>query len=415
MNERILFITESYYDSPSPNGSCVKKVADTLIGGGADVHVLTLKNERAREDAEIDGVKVYRVNTYLEWRVLFSKRIPHLIGRVLSRATKLLKALLIPRHPLRAPRVLRLLTKRAEEIAQKENIQVVIGVYRDFETVMAAVRLKEKFGDRIKLIIYTLDAISGGVCSNRLVSERMHVKKCREWELKMLSVCDIYCALEAHRGIYADEIYKPYTEKIRFVDVPNLLKSNFDYGKAPSGDMNFVFTGMLSETNADPSFFLGAFAHICASRPEARFNIYGGVSAGVLRLIEKSGLYNERIFFHGRVEAEALDEARRSADILLNFGNEHFCGIPCKIFEYVSTGKPIVSFYKIDGDASTPYLKRYKKAILIKNEPTAERACAEKILTFFDSVKDITVEREEIYKEYYSNTPDELAGIIRGA
>ena len=74
VGKNILFITESYHYAPSPNGNCVEKVANELVAQGDSVSILTLKNQESKEIFEcIEGVNVFRVNTYAEWRVLFGK------------------------------------------------------------------------------------------------------------------------------------------------------------------------------------------------------------------------------------------------------------------------------------------------------------------------------------------------------
>ena len=45
MGKRILFITESYGRNPSPNGNCVKIIADELVRKEDYVSILTLKNQ----------------------------------------------------------------------------------------------------------------------------------------------------------------------------------------------------------------------------------------------------------------------------------------------------------------------------------------------------------------------------------
>lgn len=381
MEKRILFITESYYDSPSPNGNCVRILAEELIRSGNAVSVLTLKNQTAKKDSVIDKVKVFRINTYAEWRIMFANRVPGIIKRIISRVCKEVKNVFIPLHPFRAPLVLAALLRRAKKIIKDEQIDTVVGVYRDFETAYAAILLKKKYPN-IKVCIYTLDAISGGVCSNRLVDNKTHIKKCNKWELVFLKHCDRFCIMKSHAPVFESSIYSEYRKKIVYLDIPNLcIPEKSEIGKKEVDQINFVYTGMLSETNADCRNFLKVFEEII-KREDAVFNIYGGVSEKIFKAIEETGLYNKKIYFHGRVTQEELKAIRRDADVLLNFGNNHPCGIPCKIFEYMATGKVILSFKKIKEDASTAYLTRYAKALLLEEKIGNEKEHAEEFLKF---------------------------------
>lgn len=55
-----------------------------------------------------------------------------------------------------------------------------------------------------------------------------------------------------------------------------------------------------------------------------------------------------------------------NADVLLSIGNKESPMAPSKIYEYISTGKPIIHFYTWDKDPCIEPLKKYGNAILIK-------------------------------------------------
>ena len=54
------------------------------------------------------------------------------------------------------------LYSKAKRIIHSEQIDVVIGVHRDFETALCGALLKKQF-PQIKNVLYTLDALSGGM------------------------------------------------------------------------------------------------------------------------------------------------------------------------------------------------------------------------------------------------------------
>ena len=88
------------------------------------------------------------------------------------------------------------------------------------------------------------------------------------------------------------------------------------------------------------------------------------------------------------------------------------CGIPCKIFEYIPMRKVIVSFYKIENDASYDYLIRYPKAILLKEKYGCELEYAYKIFEFWKEKKDVDISLEMIKREFYDNTPSAFIDVI---
>ncbi len=51
-------------------------------------------------------------------------------------------------------------------------------------------------------MLYSLDAISGGVCSNQFVSEKTHIKKCQKWKNILWIIFDVFCPMKSHRAVY---------------------------------------------------------------------------------------------------------------------------------------------------------------------------------------------------------------------
>ena len=406
--KNVLFVTESYEIAPSPNGNIVKILASNMQKEGFNVSVLALENQFIKKDNVCDGVKVYRSKTYLEWKIAYSK-LPKIIKSVLVRIVKAFKLLFISKHPLTSPIVLNKLYNRGKKIVKKDKIDVVIGVYRDAETAYTAYKLKEKFPN-LKLVIYTLDAISGGVCSNKLVSIEKHVKKCKKLENKFIKACDLYLPLVSHKSVYEGRL-TGVENKVKFVDLPNLLTTDFDYSNENNGVINFTFTGMMTETNADCSYFLSVFDKLSKITP-CVFNLYGGISDKMLKKIKDMGL-EEKVIFNGKRTQEELFEVRKQADVLCTFGNDHPCGVPCKIFEYLGTKKPILAFYKIDKDAGKVYLEKYSKSIIIKESEGQEEYHAKFILDRFNEIKNVEVNNQEIEKIYYKNTPKEFIDLIK--
>ena len=56
------------------------------------------------------------------------------------------------------------------------------------------------------------------------------------------------------------------------------------------------------------------------------------------------------------------------ADVLINIGSSVDTMVPSKIFEYMATGKPIISFFRHDTEPSIHYLGHYPLTLLIKED-----------------------------------------------
>lgn len=353
---------------------------------------------------------MFRVNTYAEWRVLFSNFGVNMISRVVSKIFKLLKNIFVPLHPFRSPGVLFNLYFLGKRIIINEQIDTIVAVYRDFETAMSGALLAKKY-PRVWGVLYSLDAISGGVCSNQFVPENVHKKKCQKWEKYFMETFDIFCPMKSHKAVYDTTLYNKYRKKIKYLDIPNLLSDEYSYNINQDSTVNFVFTGMLTESNADCRFFLKIFK-IYIEKETAVFNIYGGISNGIKNILKEMKLWNRNVFFHGRVSQEDLINIRNQATVFLNFGNEHSCGIPCKIFEYMSTGKMILSFSKIKDDASTPYLEKYGNALILVEDDKQIERYVKRINEFITQNIGYQISKKDINNMFYENTPKAFSDMI---
>ena len=82
-------------------------------------------------------------------------------------------------------------------------------------------------------------------------------------------------------------------------------------------------------------------------------------------LEEKAALSNGKIVIQGKQPYDLANNVIRSSDILLSIGNNESPMMPSKIYEYVSTGKPIIHFYTWDSDPCIAVLEKYGNALLI--------------------------------------------------
>lgn len=73
----------------------------------------------------------------------------------------------------------------------------------------------------------------------------------------------------------------------------------------------------------------------------------------------------DNIHFVGKKTGEDLQKVFRETDFLINIGNSITNQMPSKIFDYISTGKPIINFYNNDNCPTLQYTSKYTLAINI--------------------------------------------------
>lgn len=75
--------------------------------------------------------------------------------------------------------------------------------------------------------------------------------------------------------------------------------------------------------------------------------------------IKDSGLFGSQVFYHGLLPFEQIHDIQQSADYLITFGSNNPNMIPCKIFEYFSTFRPVINVYNSPYDSAKPYVEKY--------------------------------------------------------
>ena len=95
------------------------------------------------------------------------------------------------------------------------------------------------------------------------------------------------------------------------------------------------------------------------------------------------------------------------SDVLLSIGNAESPMSPSKIYEYMSTGKPIIHTYSWEKDPCLAPLKTYGNALLISEN---EALNVDKITTFLNTCKILSF--EEVKRLFYKSTPEFTARLI---
>lgn len=144
------------------------------------------------------------------------------------------------------------------------------------------------------------------------------------------------------------------------------------------------------------------------------FHIVGGCFDKDIEQLNDSIKKYSNVIYHGVKTAEECREIIGQADILVNIGNSINNQMPSKIFEYISTGKPIINIHKIKDCPSLPYLSRYPYALNIY-EPEIEtnlQNISTQTCEFCFSNKDNRVPLKTIQKAFFGNTDDYVADAL---
>lgn len=206
------------------------------------------------------------------------------------------------------------------------------------------------------------------------------------------------------------QIYSINTErdenlKIKLIssEFPAVVEKIADKRKGSDGKIHCVFLGRLYEKVRPPEKVVKIIAGLDFS--EIIFDFYGMGQ----ELIEQSPDYEEaknKICLHGSVGNEEAEEVRALSDVLINIDNTNMSQVPSKIFEYISTGKPIINFYFNDGSPILEYLKKYPICINVNVNTETDY---ESIILFLNKTKNKVISFDVIKHMYIQNTPEYVA------
>ena len=396
---RVIFITDSYYPSPSPNAICVKKLKDVFDEKEITTDIIAVrtfsKNTKLLRDNSIHFVNPdFLFSALIEAkaannlkRFSFISKLFKIRGAVYGLFWPLISLSNIIKY---TNAIGKLINKSKEEI-------IVVGVYKSLEGAVSGAIVK-RIWKRGTYVLYTLDAVSGGIIPRVLKSQYISNKSIKRWERFLFKAYDLLFVMQSHKNYYDSNEYSLFRNKIHYVDIPLFSMRTVKENILNEGKIHFVFTGGISKKTANPLYFLQILDYLHDER--FVFDVYGKIYN---RDIEEKLISSKYTKYHGVFSHEEVLEIQSCSNCLLNFGNYTPCAIPCKIFEYFSTGKPIISFIKIDDDASLPYITKYPNSLIIDERLSIE-INALSLTRYVDALSSTSV--EDLQSIFFENTPE---------
>lgn len=407
--KRVLFLLGAYYPAPKANGICCGRVIDELCSQGFEVDVIAFAPEWPCRDTSIHGVKVFYIKGSMYYRTLRDAETQSIVGvryKLRKSLNRLKNIFLAPLWPDNSRICTAQFLHKAEELHAQTPYDVVVGVVSPVSAVSAAAKFKAKHPD-VKYIAYFLDAVSGGVTPKELPT-KLGIKMGLRWEKRVLADVDRVVVMQSHREHH--EKYsraEPYFKRMTVLDIPLLYAASQNETGENDGKIHIVYVGAINMAVKNPLYFLQLFEKL---PDNIVLDIFGSIDD--MRVFAQYR-NNQNIRLHGEIPHELALEKQKNADFLLNIGSTNPCMIPSKIFEYMSSCKPIISTYRIDEEPSLPYLKKYKACLAIDERETSLEANVNKLVRFITDYKDVKVDQEEIMKAFKNNTPKAFADAVK--
>lgn len=347
---KVLIICSDYKSELDANGICVKNIASALKQDGNSVYILSEKKQKPFTH-HYDGIAtIYYVKSTLLKRTLDCYN-NNLIYRIKLSIIRIIHAIIsIVLYPNVSPFRSRKVIKKATEIVNKHNVDIVIGCYRPYESIKAIMSMKKNSG--IKTVAYHLDL---------LMEPNDRSKVIRTFKKKKAK----HSIIEERRNV--DYIVLPETERnkisgknVMYAGFPLYIKECvntessivFDYDV-----VNITYIGSLDETNRNPIELLEELTKLKVGRKPIIVHIWGKINSDSLEE-QISAMTN--VEYHGYIPHDQVFDVMRKSDFLLNISNKVTANmVPSKIFQMFSTGRGIINYVQSKEDVSAKYFERY--------------------------------------------------------
>lgn len=396
---KILFIMYSYLPQGSAEINLITKTTKKLKTKDITISILTTKSDINQENTSIiDNTTVYRIYYGRNYSIrhikcsLF-KKVRIIIDKIFDVLSyKIFKKTFLNKY----------LVKKIKSAFKKYQLYdfdlyiPVAGYFEMFEATKQALKRCNK-----KIMLYQLDPITNntGYSSNTL-------KYRKNFEIALASECS---------GIIATQYLIEQKKKLN-INIDNCYSFEF-----PNVDKNLncsnvkdnkddkikiaLFAGTLDFNVRDPRFTLELFSKLNGN---IKLQIAGNGCVDIIQFYVET--YPNRFEYLGVLNAEEMKKKILDADFLVNIGNNNINFVPSKIFEYISTGKPIINTCKYNECPTIQYLNDYfDGSISIIETATVNETQIKELNNFIDTKFTLHIQYDDIERVYKKYTADYIA------
>lgn len=389
----ILFICNTYSDN-LPTSNCVRVVVNSLVRQGHFCRIVTKYGKIFDSGCDVSLSTSYK-----------KKGSNTMLSKVVNCLFSYIKF----------PRNIDSGCADLFEFSKKELEQcfadILIASFLPIESLDAGKKLKRLYGDKIIYIPYLLDGLLSGP-KLRFMPKSVHDMIAIREENKLFEEVDSVVLMEAARAKHS--LYKgklKFNGKIYYLDLPlfqPITPRRYKERKYfPQNQKIIFFAGSMARNVRNPLPFLRLFVRI----NDPLLHIYFAGSSDFGEYLKEYEDKDSRIHFLGVLPRPQVLEMQAETDYLLNLGN-HFAGMmPSKLFEYMSTGLPIIGTTCIPDDPILYYFSIYTNSVVIDEDGLLEEELEKLdnflLKPFVDGIS------ENIIQKLYKNTPEAFGSFLQ--
>ena len=371
---RIVVIVGSYAPNYSAVGVCAKNIVDEFTNLGHDVFVIA--EESTAPLPQDLRERVIRVSSRIHSLLLK----PQKKYRTLYRAIRFARSI-CQTHNVKWDMVGAYL-EGLKQVSTSGNIDLIVPFCFPFEGCYAAAMFKTK-NMATEVIPFLFDRFAASTSLHRMnINRRFKFQR----HLRLENIVFQNSTKILFLPSWSDHIKNYHKNcKAKFVKCEHpLLKPLYcDHYLFDNKKVNIVYTGALLKKVRDPKYCLLCIDNIIKYNNNIVIHFY---SLGDCQeeINSYQAKYPNNVCNHGLVTSDEAHNAIAGADILLSIGNNDISQFASKNFEYISTGNPIIHFFKHSEDPVNRLLNKYGNAVLVSESETIEES-SKKIVSFICS------------------------------
>ena len=178
--------------------------------------------------------------------------------------------------------------------------------------------------------------------------------------------------------------------------------SGFDTSFLKPGQINLLYAGGFIEKARSPEYFLDILARLPPSSKIVWHIFSSGCYADLLQDFARR--HPNRLVYHQPVKVHEIRDVMSACDILVNVSNDMDQFFPSKVFDYLSTGKPILNL-TYPGRQKNPLFEKHPHYLDIEMFGDVEADTA-RTQTFCEASKGRGMTPQEVFARYPEYTPE---------
>lgn len=391
---RAFFICLDHYPY---SGACTNILNNLFFEGGllsavGEIHVITKRKNKAEPRLEnYNGVIVHRCDV---WAMHSLKASETAERKSIVSTCKIVTAKVCNSIFQRISAKFfygytdaRVIIRMLNSLQIKENdIIVPVGGY--FSTVRAALTFSKR--NKCHLVPYLVDPCS---TNETATLKSLPAREALEDEIYR----------QANRIIVTPIMYCEFAKKYQMnkfvaMEFANVIVDKKSHVKEPHNNIICTYIGRLyAGRNIDTAIKMLDNAQN-ANNIELRLV---GVSDDEVHYSPK----NLKIKCFGYVSLIEAKKELENSDVLINIGNTMRNQVPSKVFEYISSRKPILNICQSEYCPTIPYLKKYPLALSVVSDSVIEESIEDEIAFFLNSSFEKEADEIEILQNFTGCTP----------